>query len=199
METVVSRPQNVILKELELSRKKTQILENAVHDLMEEMQFMRRQYQAGTDLQSQIFLGVLDDLADELRFTQKQAQSLDKNLSRAIDSVFDGESGNTLRETIVEVITLSLAHWEHTTGTTKIELAEQSRIWKVHLDKGCFRVRTFDRYLSSQTLPKKPRWRDVLRTARFVLTYSDAESPVVDQLQDRLQTLQTLIRDIRAD
>lgn len=182
-----------ILRELEVSRKKIEILETAFQDLTGELHFMHKQFQNTDKIDKDIFLEAINDIIDELRFTQKEIQTLENNISTVIDSMFEGNSGHTLREMMVRVMTLSLNHWEMTTDSSKIELAEQSHIWKVHLDKGFFRVRTFDRYLNLRHLPKKPRWRDVLRTARFVLTYSEKDSPVKDQLRQSLKQLQDLI------
>ena len=75
-----------------------------------------------------------------------------------------------LRETGVELMSLCLRYWEQTTGKSKIDLAEESYLWKASLDaKGTYRTRTFDRYLSLKSLPQKPRWRTVLQTAYFVI------------------------------
>ncbi|MBF0351462.1 MAG: response regulator [SAR324 cluster bacterium] len=83
----------------------------------------------------------------------------------------DEDSENKLKRGLtVQIMNLSLKLWEECTGKTKIELAEQSGIWRVYLEKqGTFRVRTFDKYLSPQTLPQNPRWRDVMQTAYFVM------------------------------
>ncbi|MBF0290103.1 MAG: hypothetical protein HQM14_19980 [SAR324 cluster bacterium] len=182
-----------ILTELELSRKKVEILETAMQDLTDELHFIHKQFQNSEKVSKDLFLEAINDIIDELSFTGKTIRALENNINTVIDSVFEGDSGHALREMVVQVITLSLNHWEMTTGSSKIELAEESHIWKVHLDKGFFRVRTFDRYLSLQNLPAKPRWRDVLRTARFVLTYSEKNSPVKEQLRQSLKKLQDLI------
>ena len=148
------------------------------------------------DTRGEIVSGALADLLEELRFTSRQLSTLQGNLDDAIQSAFTKDEGHRLRELLVQLMTCSLQHWEETTGTTKIELAEQSGIWKVHLDKGYFRLRTFDRYLSVPSVPQKPRWKDVTRTARFVLACG--ESSVSDNLRITLKEFQKHLLQLTA-
>ena len=70
----------------------------------------------------------------------------------------------------VKIMTLALELWVHETGTTKIDLAEQSGIWKVYMNKdGYERTQTFDKYLSIKKFPTFPRWSKVYMTVDFVL------------------------------
>lgn len=71
------------------------------------------------------------------------------------------------RQDLVAVMNHALALWQ-AAGYSKVALAEQSKIWSVYLDRSSAQTRTLDKYLLLETLPKKPRWRDVLRTATFV-------------------------------
>lgn len=73
------------------------------------------------------------------------------------------------RQHLVELMADSLDVWERSTGKTRVDLAESSGIWRVTIDEGRLRTRAMDRYLSLAHLPKQPRWREVLRTAYFVL------------------------------
>ncbi|MCP4296643.1 MAG: hypothetical protein GY786_13645 [Proteobacteria bacterium] len=184
---------NSLSHELRINQTKVQILEKTFDDLIEELRFAEKQFSGNEDPKEQLFLGLIHDLMDELRLTGKQIQSIESNLGNVIESLFEGEKGDQLRQTILQVMNLSLAHWEYTTKTTKIELAEQSKIWAVHFDKGMFRVRTFDKYLSSRSLPKRPRWRDVIRTARFVLSNNENQSPAMEKLKENLHQLQSAI------
>ena len=54
-------------------------------------------------------------------------------------------------------------------GLNRIELAERSKAWRVAIDDGRLRARTMERYLAVSKLPRNPHWREVLRTAYFVL------------------------------
>jgi hypothetical protein len=183
-----SYPQEDLLKELQKSRIKVRIMESTLTDFFEELNFVHKQSLQLKDTRGEIVSGALADLLEELRFTSRQLSTLQGNLDDAIQSAFTKDEGHRLRELLVQLMTCSLQHWEETTGTTKIELAEQSGIWKVHLDKGYFRLRTFDRYLSVPSVPQKPRWKDVTRTARFVLACG--ESSVSDNLRITLKEFQ---------
>lgn len=77
------------------------------------------------------------------------------------------------RRTLVELMLASIDAWERATGTGRLEFAEKSRIWRVNIDDGRLRARALERYLAVSKLPRNPRWRDVLRSAYFVLGRCD--------------------------
>jgi len=81
------------------------------------------------------------------------------------------------RYLLVDSMNDSLALWELASGLGKIDLAEQSKLWRVYMDRSSLQTRTLDKYFLEETLPVKPRWRDVLRTGNYVLKY-------IDTLQD---------------
>ncbi len=93
------------------------------------------------------------------------------------------------RRDVVELMLAVIDAWERSSGHTRIELAERSRIWRVNIDDGRLRVRSMDRYLSVSKLPQNPRWRDVLRTAYFVLGHCTLEAAVRDDLQRRVDAV----------
>jgi hypothetical protein len=66
--------------------------------------------------------------------------------------------------------------WERATGTSRLELAEKSRIWRVNIEDGRLRARVTQRYLALSKLPANPRWRDVVRTAYFVPGHCNMEA-----------------------
>lgn len=98
------------------------------------------------------------------------------------------------RESIVNLMILSLQCWEHCTQKNKIELAEESNIWRINVDGGRLRVRSMDRYLNVNKLPKVPRWRDVLKTAYFVLDRADSNSTIKRQLEESLEETLSIMR-----
>jgi signal transduction histidine kinase/CheY-like chemotaxis protein len=73
------------------------------------------------------------------------------------------------KELIVSLLRTSLNLWEQYTNKGKVDLAEQSRCWRVYVDGTTVKTRTFDKYLSARTIPDRPRWRAVVRTANYVL------------------------------
>ena len=88
----------------------------------------------------------------------------------------------------------SVECWEISTNSTRLELAEQSGIWRVSIDDGRLRTRSLDRYLSLKSLPKKPRWREVLRTAHFVLAECQLDESAKQILTDKLTFITQHIR-----
>ncbi len=91
------------------------------------------------------------------------------------------------------VMTLSLALWKKETGLTKIELAEQSGVWKVYMNGNGFeRTQTLDKYLDINTFPKQPRWRNIFDTAEFVLAACTTESNPRTELEISFAGLKTL-------
>ncbi len=88
----------------------------------------------------------------------------------------------------------SLHAWEVTTQKSKIELAEESNIWAVSIDDGRLRTRTFDRYSRIEHLPKVPRWREVVRTAYFVLSLPSIEPETRAALEAELERTKDILK-----
>lgn len=74
-----------------------------------------------------------------------------------------------LREQVVRLMLSALACWEHDLNRNKLDLAEQSTIWPVYMDKSTPTTRTLDKYLHIDSCPKNPRVQRVIDTAEFVL------------------------------
>ncbi|HER34338.1 MAG TPA: hybrid sensor histidine kinase/response regulator, partial [Halothiobacillaceae bacterium] len=93
------------------------------------------------------------------------------------------------RMSLVQLLDCAVTLWHAQTGTGRAELAEKSRLWTVTLDGSAKKTRTLDRYLKPETLPKRPRWGVVVRTARFVLDHLESESDR-DTLRHRIESFQ---------
>jgi len=78
-------------------------------------------------------------------------------------------SSQDIRDVTVQLVRTSITMWQKYSNKSKVDLAENSRLWRVYLDGSTAKTRTLDKYLSLQTLPKNPRWQTVARTASFVL------------------------------
>lgn len=78
-------------------------------------------------------------------------------------------SETEFHQLLVDLMIFSVDAWEQSSRQSRIELAEQSGIWRVSIDEGRLRTRSLDRYLSIRTMPRNPRWREVLRTGHYVL------------------------------
>ena len=102
----------------------------------------------------------------------------------------------SFHQLLVDLMLSSLQTWETCTQSTRIELAEQSGIWRVSIDDGRLRTRSLDKYLAIKTLPKKPRWREVVRTAHFVLAECQL-NPASKQILE--QKLETVTQHVRAE
>jgi len=98
------------------------------------------------------------------------------------------------RQQLVTLMRSALHTWEVTTQKSKIELAEESNIWAVSIDDGRLRTRTFDRYLRLEQLPKIPRWREVVRTAYFVLSNPAIEPETRMSLESELEKTKLILK-----
>lgn len=110
----------------------------------------------------------------------------DNNHQQASES-----SKQQLREQVVITMQATLACWEHELHRSKLQLAEESRIWPVYIDKSTPTTRTLDKYLQIDTCPNNPRSQRVIDSAEFVLRQLD------NQQGHYPQTLQTALQNLR--
>lgn len=115
-------------------------------------------------------------------------------LGSAHDIEDNHDLNRRFRESIVDLMVLSVQCWEQCTKKNKIELAEESNIWRISVDGGRLRVRSMDRYLVATKLPKVPRWHDVLKTAYFVLDAVRYDSPIKKKLEESLDRMLWILR-----
>jgi len=100
-------------------------------------------------------------------------------------------------EQAVNVMLCALACWEHDLDKTKLDLAEESRIWPVYIDKSTPTTRTLDKYLNIETCPKNPRSQRVIDTAEFVLKQLGRKSSLErNKLQQTLNDFRLLLSGI---
>ncbi|WP_102505036.1 HAMP domain-containing protein [Salinivibrio kushneri] len=90
---------------------------------------------------------------------------------------------------LVNAMNLALAAWDG----DKVDLAEKSGLWRVYQDKGSFQTRTLDKYLHVETVPKTPRWRNVVRTLDFVLKHTSEQSPHYQSLKQAQSDIQNWV------
>ena len=116
--------------------------------------------------------------------------SLDGVLAQLSHGLSSEDTALDLHQTIVEVMRLTLDYWQECTQSNKAELARQSGLWKVYTNEdGWDRTQTMDRYLSLETLPKRPRRKQVVRTAEFALTHCGEDTSLARQLEKALAQL----------
>jgi len=114
-----------------------------------------------------------------------------QNLSGALPS--DGDDEQQYREALVKLMQDCHYYWQKVTGESIIELAEKSRIWSVSIDNGRLRTRSMNRYLSIDKLPSNPRWRQVARTAYFVLSKVSHDAEAKGALEKSVARLQDIV------
>jgi signal transduction histidine kinase/DNA-binding response OmpR family regulator len=75
--------------------------------------------------------------------------------------------------------------WTETLQRDRLELLQESRLWKLHYeaDRKRWRARVFERYLQVSTLPQNPRWRTVLQTVEFVLAACEERPHAAEDAQ----------------
>lgn len=124
---------------------------------------------------------------------------MDSELEDSLRQITEGADSEKeeLRKLLVEILNLSLRCWKAVTHKTRIELAEESRLWTVTTDmrKGTFRTQTFDRYTRVRTLPKRPRIGTVLDTAHFVLEKcAGHETEMTTELRIRMRQMEKMLK-----
>jgi two-component system sensor histidine kinase ChiS len=98
------------------------------------------------------------------------------------------------RELGATIMNQALDLWVRETGATKIDLAEQSGIWKVYMNRNGFeRTQTLDKYLSAKTFPKNPRWPKVYRTVEYVLAGCTGKSRHQKELETSYDVLRRMV------
>ncbi|MCO7225878.1 tetratricopeptide repeat protein [Pleionea sp. CnH1-48] len=127
-------------------------------------------------------------IKDEMTTIEQSLEKLNKRVQP--DSL-----QQNFRADLVDLMFSCVSLWEQTTNTTRIELAEQSGIWRVTVDDGRLRTRAMDRYLNLDKLPKQPRWREVVRTGHFILSHcelpDDDRSRLKHKLDEFMQSVRT--------
>lgn len=129
------------------------------------------------------------ELVDELG----NIDELIHKLSGTISSPVDEDSELQYREALVKVMQDCHYYWQKVTGESIIDLAEKSRIWSVSIDNGRLRTRSMNRYLSLDKLPSNPRWRQVARTAYFVLSKVSSNDEARRALEASVARLQEIV------
>jgi two-component system sensor histidine kinase ChiS len=143
---------------------------------------------------------VEQSLSSLLQFARSNP-SLMLDLGNIVDLSADGKDALTdkalIREQAVHVMNLALACWERQLGRSKLDLAEESGLWPVYIDKSTPTTRTLDKYLNLELCPKNPRSKRVIDTAEFVLRKVDDESSsACEQLQSELDSFRKRVSGI---
>lgn len=134
----------------------------------------------------------IDQIEDALRQVMSKTNAVEPDgLEELVDTVASEPvlTGTEHKEVIATLHRTSLNLWECHTSKGKADLAERSRCWRVYLDGTTVKTRTFDKYLSARTVPDRPRWRAVVRTANYVV----ANCPLQDTERSELKRLMAAV------
>mgnify|MGYP001813011947 FL=1 len=140
----------------------------------------------------------LESLLDLARTNPSLTQGIGNISSLVKNSAASGVDKATIREQAVTVMNAALACWERELGKSKLDLAEQSKIWPVYIDKSTPTTRTLDKYLSLDNCPKNPRNQRVLDTAEFVLReVGQKDSAACDKLREELEAYREMLAGVK--
>ena len=176
-----------------------QVKENLLKKLLSEQEIdVLKRISKGEDTgQIAAVLGISEETADHCRkkiFSKLNASDINDATALIKDVCLDSDPARnrilqkktpaSMPERIVDLMNQTLHYWVESTGRTKADLAEESKIWSVYPDhNGWRRTQTLDKYLDIHTLPKRPRISQVLESAYYVLKTCRALSPRRDQLE----------------
>ncbi|GGI76618.1 hypothetical protein GCM10007978_12830 [Shewanella hanedai] len=130
----------------------------------------------------------------ETAATDTSIETVTPQPSSSTPLLSENEQAEQIRHQLIELMHLALQMWEESTQTSKLELAQQSKIWSVGIDDGRIRARAMERYFGLNTLPKKPRWRSVVRTCNYVLQKCQGKSLYREELESKLKHFQDMIK-----
>ncbi len=118
----------------------------------------------------------------------------DQLLNNLMNNSAGEDAKQTRRCLAVKVMNAACDYWIAATRTSRVELADQSGLWNVYIEKdGWARTQTLDKYFSEDTLPVRPRWKNVVYTADFVLAACDQKTQMRELLETELARLKFLL------
>lgn len=133
--------------------------------------------------------------ADKER-VREDIKALDGLLSRIGSNLQPGSDTRDRRALAANVMNLAVECWTAATHATKAEMAERSGLWNVYMERdGYSRTQTLDKYLDRDTLPRKPRWNQVLATAKYVLANCPGDTPRCRELERAHAELREALQD----
>jgi len=162
-------------------------------DTVELVSFLGQAQQNIRRISTRLSVMTPHEIAEHPRLLDK-LQNIDELVGIIDEQLPAVSSEGEYRQQLVTLMRSALHTWEATTQKSKIELAEESHIWAVSIDDGRLRTRTFDRYLRLEHLPKIPRWREVVRTAYFVLSNPSIEPETRASLKTELEKTKEILK-----
>ncbi len=99
-----------------------------------------------------------------------------------------------LKRLLVDLMITCQDTWHTTTGKSNLELAEDSGFWLVSIEDGQLRTRTMNKYSTIKTIPNNPRWRQVVKTAHYILSNCDLKSIQRKNLNEKVEAIKKHIK-----
>ena len=132
----------------------------------------------------------------ELVFKLKnESNALKEILDSILNNLYKNEPKGELQTDTAYLMSKCLTYWTLSTGKGKIDFALTSGIWETTTDKGYLRVRSLDRYLDPEKVPKKPKLEWVRQSVEFTLSIS-AKSKTLDKLRIEILKLSERIFEV---
>jgi len=100
-----------------------------------------------------------------------------------------------LKVLLVDMMITSIDVWQTSTGKSSLELAEESGFWLVSIEDGQLRTRTMNKYSDIKKIPNKPRWRQVVKTAHFILSNCELKTTDRKSLNEKINTIKNLMKN----
>lgn len=139
---------------------------------------------------------IIDNLSENDSLNSTTLEILKSELQKNIyTKVLKEKSDTDFRMNLVELMQDCVEIWSAHTKTNRIELADVSGYWKVTIDDGRLRTRAMDRYLQVKNLPKNPRWRQVVKTAHYILAECDLNTIHRQKLNQTLEAFLSIIKE----
>ena len=102
-------------------------------------------------------------------------QTANHPLKPYFDTALTDKDEPSLRALAVASMNHALDLWTEQLGKNKLDLAEQSGLWRVTNDAGTLKTRTLDKYLKLDLLPKNPRYKTVSKTLTYIAMQEGVE------------------------
>jgi PAS domain-containing protein len=173
--------------ELSESRQKIHDIESTLRHVLEQNETENED----TDESSEHIKPAITDKSQNQQTSSEEKRHPETDSEKLLDNPTESQLTENPKDNIVTLLRTSLNLWERYTNKGKVELAEQSRCWRVYVDGTTVKTRTFDKYLSARSIPDRPRWRAVVRTANFVL----AQCPLEEKEKELLGQLTALVEN----
>lgn len=104
------------------------------------------------------------------------------------------DDNSSFKSLLVDTMILLVSIWEKHTGKDRVDLAEKSEAWTITIDNGTLRTRSLDKYMNIRSIPKFPRWKNVIKTCHFILSQKDLPTEDRVSINNKLDAIMQLVK-----